>query len=219
MKAFLRESQKCKGKPLNTSHCQGDEGNINVLGSPHWDGNWMHILGEFDKPVVNGSSWASAQELIHRKNNKENQVCGSEPGPGPTDQGWPLRWKKHCPHCYTEHGTFWGQWGWHEQTFEALRSWNLDRAPTHLHGFHKSASREAWWVTSTHRRHFQRPRTSRRDSIRKSWGPSSASGIYTKPFAWLHLKPSRGPGNVKVPKRERLVHWGQELTIQKGRLC
>ena len=129
MKAFLRESQKCKGKPLNTSHCQGDEGNINVLGCPHWDGNWMHILGEFDKPVVNGSSWASAQELIRRKNNKENQVCGSEPGPGPTDQGWPLRWKKHCPHCYTEHGTFWGQWGWHEQTFEALRSWNLDRCP------------------------------------------------------------------------------------------
>lgn len=50
-KAFFRESQKRLGKPLNTSHFQGDEGNINALGGPHWDRNWMHILGEFDKAV------------------------------------------------------------------------------------------------------------------------------------------------------------------------
>ena len=34
-KAFFRESQKRLGKPLNTSHFQGDEGNINALGGPH----------------------------------------------------------------------------------------------------------------------------------------------------------------------------------------
>ena len=126
--------------------------------------SWVNLINQ----LVNGSSWATARELIHRKNNKENQVCGSEPGPGSTDQGWPLRWRKHCPHCYTEHRIFWGLWGWHEQTCEALRSGNPARAPTQLHRFHRSASREAWWVTSTHRRHFQRPRTSRRDSIRKA---------------------------------------------------
>lgn len=103
--------------------------------------SWVNLINQ----LVNGSSWATAQEFwFTEKNNKENQVCGSEPGPGSTDQGWPLRWRKHCPHCYTEHGIFWGLWGWHEQTCEALRSGNPARAPTQLHRFHKSARHGGW---------------------------------------------------------------------------
>ena len=163
--------------------------------------SWWNLINQ----LVNGPSWVSAQELICRQNNKENPVCGA--WPGPTDQGWPLG-RKRRPHCYTEHRDLpvpcvCGMCGYGQcRHLRASKIWAPIRPPTQLHRFHKSTGRETWWAAPFQRRHFQGPKNVKKRLSQECCGPSSASGIHTKPLAWPHLKPSRAQGLLSSPTME-----------------
>lgn len=196
------------------------EENINVLGCPCWGGNWLHVLVEFDKPV--GKWFTLTPECLHRSRFADKTIKRIRYVVlGLAQQTKADPWAENVTPTATQNiGTFlchvcvacvamgsadiWGP----------QRVWAPIRPPTQLHRFHKSTGRETWWAAPFQRGHFQGPKNVRKRLSQECCGPSSASGIHTKPLAWPHLKPGRAQGLLSSPKTE---DWSLEARSAQSR--